>query len=264
MSRRVTPASEAKGAVPVGRRASLSAAAFSERVMAAIRQEATPTPTRTLMSALRARSVGDAGAALWVAWHLGTVRRWRVAPRVRARSIALVVAVALALPSGSFATAAAVRVAAQPVVQLLQAGIGEQGPDDNSSGPTEVDPRRQDMGDAIDGPSTVDGDGATDDDETDVATDEADDPDQSESDGGDESDTDGATDGAGGASDLDDGDNADGEGADGDESDDDTGDDASTGTREAGDDDSDGGESGSADPTGNGDTDEDDDDQPSP
>ena len=71
----------------------LTATEFNERVMAAIALVPTPTPTRTFVAALRARAIRDAVATLWVAWHLGTVRSWHVAPRVRARSFALVLAV---------------------------------------------------------------------------------------------------------------------------------------------------------------------------
>jgi uncharacterized membrane protein YgcG len=99
---------------------------FAERLMASIEREPSPTPTRNFLSAVRARSVGDAAAALWVAWHLGTVRGWRIAPGVRARSIALVLAVACVMATGSLAAAAALRVAAEPVVNMFQSGIDEQ------------------------------------------------------------------------------------------------------------------------------------------
>jgi hypothetical protein len=138
------------GAPEVRDRTPLAADAFADRVMAAIRREKPPTPTRTFVSAVRARSPRDAGSALWTAWHLGTVRAWSIAPGVRARSIALVLAVACALGTGSLATAAAVRVAAQPVVELLQSGAGEHGPVVNRSGgideqgPTELKPLAED------------------------------------------------------------------------------------------------------------------------
>jgi hypothetical protein len=89
--------------------------AFVDRVMSSIGVVPSPTPTRTFLAAIRAASVRDAFAALWVAWHLGTVRRWPVAPRVRARSFALVLAVASILATGSLAAAAAVRVVAPQV-----------------------------------------------------------------------------------------------------------------------------------------------------
>lgn len=103
------------------------AADFADRIMAAIAREAAPTPTRTFLAAARARSARDAGSALWVAWHLATVRRWRIAPGVRARSFALVLAVAAVLGTATIAGAAVVRVAADPVVNLFQSGIDEQG-----------------------------------------------------------------------------------------------------------------------------------------
>jgi uncharacterized membrane protein YgcG len=114
---------------------------FAERLMASIEREPSPTPTRNFLSAVRARSVGDAAAALWVAWHLGTVRGWRIAPGVRARSIALVLAVACVMATGSLAAAAALRVAAEPVVNMFQSGIDEQGPVENAS--PDVDQQRQ-------------------------------------------------------------------------------------------------------------------------
>ena len=92
----------------VERPAPLTTTDFADRVMTAIRLVPAPTPTRTFVSAVRARALRDALATLWVAWHLGTVRSWSVAPRVRARSFALVLAVASVLASGSLVAAAAV------------------------------------------------------------------------------------------------------------------------------------------------------------
>jgi hypothetical protein len=86
----------------------LTATEFNERVMASIARVPAPTPTRAFVAALRARALHDAVAALWVAWHLGTVRSWHVAPRVRARSFALVLAVTSVLATGGLAAAAAV------------------------------------------------------------------------------------------------------------------------------------------------------------
>ena len=109
--------------------------AFSERVMTVVRRETSPTPTRSFMAALGRRSPRDAASVLLVAWHLGTVRRWKVAPGVRARSIALVLGVAGAMATVSFATAAAVRVTAEPVIQLFQTGADERGQvEDHPSG----------------------------------------------------------------------------------------------------------------------------------
>ena len=106
----------------------LPPAAFVDRVMAAVRLEAPPTPARALSGALRRRSLSDAGSALAVAWHLATVRGWEVAPSVRARSMALVLAVALALISGSLAAAGAVRLASDPVTRVFQAHTDDRGP----------------------------------------------------------------------------------------------------------------------------------------
>jgi hypothetical protein len=83
--------------------------AFADRVMAAIALVAAPSPTRSFLEAIRAGAGRDAAAALWVAWHLGTAGD-PVAPRVRARSLALVIAVATILASGSMVAASAARV----------------------------------------------------------------------------------------------------------------------------------------------------------
>jgi uncharacterized membrane protein YgcG len=87
----------------------LDPSAFVDRVMDAIEATPAPTPARSFIGALRG-SLDDAVASLAVAWHLATVRSWSVAPRVRARSIALVLAVASVLATGSLVAAAAVRV----------------------------------------------------------------------------------------------------------------------------------------------------------
>jgi hypothetical protein len=81
---------------------------FADRVMAAIAGAPPPTPTRSFLSAVRVRAVRSAAATLWVAWHLATVRGWRIGPQVRARSMALVLGVAAVLGTGSLAAAAAV------------------------------------------------------------------------------------------------------------------------------------------------------------
>lgn len=128
---------------------------FADRIMATIAQESAPTPARTFLSAARGRSVRDAASVLWVAWHLGTVRSWRIAPGVRVRSIALVLAVAAVLGTGSLATAAALRVAAEPVVDLFQSGIDEQGPVEND--PPDID-QQHELQDADSGVSQPGGD----------------------------------------------------------------------------------------------------------
>jgi hypothetical protein len=93
-------------------------------------------------------------ASLAVAWHLGTVRSWSVAPRVRARSFALVFAVASVLATGSIVAAAAVRVAVPDPHQVPPAaapgsdvssapivdGQGLDGPEDDATGLPSVPP----------------------------------------------------------------------------------------------------------------------------
>jgi hypothetical protein len=125
--------------------------AFADRVMAAVRPESPPTPTRAFVSAVRDRSVPNAASALWVAWHLGTVRNWRISPRVRVRSIALVLSVALALGIGSIATGAAVQVVATGINEWGEvqnsppSGTDEQGEVPNNGSTTP---------DGVDGPAT--------------------------------------------------------------------------------------------------------------
>jgi hypothetical protein len=86
----------------------LTATEFTDRVMSAIVLLPAPTPTRTFLTSIRTGALSEAISTLWVAWHLGTVRSWSVAPRVRARSFALVLAVTAVLASGSIAAAAVV------------------------------------------------------------------------------------------------------------------------------------------------------------
>jgi hypothetical protein len=117
-----------------GDRSVLMPAGFADGVMAAVLVAPRPTPTRSFVSAVRARRAHDALAALWVAWHLGTVHSSHVAPPVRARSFALVLAVATILTTGSLAAAAAVGVvvpasAERPPAAIPAAsGIDELGP----------------------------------------------------------------------------------------------------------------------------------------
>jgi hypothetical protein len=122
--------------------------AFSDRVMAAVALVAGPSPTRSFLEAVRSGAGRDAAAALSVAWHLGTARG-TVAPRVRARSLALIIAVASILASGSMVAASAARVIVPHVDRskiLLESGsvIVDAGPDsvertDTSAGrPTPV------------------------------------------------------------------------------------------------------------------------------
>lgn len=131
---------------------------FARRLMAAIEREPTPTPTRNLLSAVQTRSFRDAAAALWVAWHLGTVRTWRIAPAVRARSLALVLAAACVLATGSLAAAAALRVAADPVVDMFQSGVEEKGAVESLSPDADEEEHQLDEGDqaGVEAPPTDD------------------------------------------------------------------------------------------------------------
>ena len=89
---------------------------FTDGVMDAIARAVPPSPTRTFLVAVRLRSFGTAVSALRVAWHLGTVRTWHIAPRVRARSFALVMAVAFVLGTTTLVAAAAVTVVVPPLL----------------------------------------------------------------------------------------------------------------------------------------------------
>jgi len=135
------------------------AAEFTDRVMAAIAYARLPTPARTFLSATRAGAGHDAVAALWVAWHLGTVRSWRVAPRVRARSFALVLGVATMLGTTSLAAAAAVHVVAPHFIEQAPAadrvGIDVDGPGPIVDDYTGSD-RPHDVDHADQGPTLVD------------------------------------------------------------------------------------------------------------
>lgn len=115
---------------------------FADRVMMVVGDEPTPSATRSFMAAVRARSLGDAVSAFWVAWHLGTVRRWSIGRRVRVKAIALVLGVLVALGVGSIATATAVRLAATGVNELgnvinRQFGTDEQGGVENDTPETD-------------------------------------------------------------------------------------------------------------------------------
>lgn len=144
---------------------------FADRVMAVIADEPVPTPTRTLLSATRSGSMRDAASAVWVAWHLATVRRGQIDLRVRARSFALVLAVTAVLGTASVAGAAALRGAAEPIIDLLRPGL------------VELAPLEQPPGEA--GP-TLDEDEETDQDDVDATGDE--DPDSDRSDDTDDED----------------------------------------------------------------------------
>ncbi|HEX6868648.1 MAG TPA: hypothetical protein VF119_07570 [Candidatus Limnocylindrales bacterium] len=236
------------------------ASAFTDRVMASVARLPQPTPARAFATAIRSGTWGDAWASLSVAWHLATVRGSPVAPRVRARSMALVVAVAAVLATSSLVGAAAVRMVVphrlEPLdrVTMLPAVIDEpmlEGPDvgkpgissGGGAGPVSVEPSNDDnvVVDAVDsGPSEdPDQDAPEADEATDDATDDATDADadEDESDHGattddsddsdasdDEADEADETDGSGhDEADETDGsghDEDDGEGADGDVSDD--------------------------------------------
>ena len=155
------------------------ASAFVDRVMASIADLPQPTPTRAFGWSLRAGAWGDARASLWVAWHLATARGWPVAPRVRARSMALVLAVATVLAAGSLVAAAAVQVAVphrhEPLDRLttLPVTIGEpalhqpggEAPErrpGGGPGPVAAEPVDDDHGSAdTEGDQDADGDGQT-------------------------------------------------------------------------------------------------------
>lgn len=108
---------------------------FADRVMSAVGDQPAPSAAGSFMTAMRARSLGDAFSAFAVAWHLGTVRRWSVGRRVRLQAIALVLTVLVALGFASIATATAVLTGVNELGNVinLQFGTDEQGDVQNSS-----------------------------------------------------------------------------------------------------------------------------------
>lgn len=123
-------------------------AEFADRVMRTIGSEPPPTPTGTFVAAVRARSVRHAVSSLWVAWHLATVRGWTIAPRVRARSFALVLSVMCILAMSASLVAAAAQQVVAPVMHQLS-GTDERGQVENGqSGIDELDPDEPEPADA--------------------------------------------------------------------------------------------------------------------
>ncbi|HEX6655596.1 MAG TPA: hypothetical protein VF153_05225 [Candidatus Limnocylindria bacterium] len=106
----------------------MTATTFSDRVMAAVAFEPAPSATRSLLAALRSGSWADASASIHTAWHLATVRTWRIAPPARARAIALMLTVLMALGAGGvLAASTAVRIA-NSIGSVSSAGPGADGP----------------------------------------------------------------------------------------------------------------------------------------
>ena len=136
----------------------LTAAEFTERVMTSIAVTSAPTPTRTFLAAVRVGALREAAAALWVAWHLSTVRGWHVGPRVRARSFALVLAVVFVLGTGSIAATAAVHAVVRNPTERAPAadpngpGGVELGPTTDGRPVVSEPPTRRNVGN---GPSAV-------------------------------------------------------------------------------------------------------------
>ena len=132
-------------------RSLLSPSEFIDRVMTSIALAPPPTPTRAFVAAMRARAFRDAAATLWVAWHLGTVRTWHVAPRVRARSFALVLAVTAVLATGGLAAAAAVhsvvpqRDDRNPAMAPGGSSVDELGPTTNGQTGTDEPQQTEDV-----------------------------------------------------------------------------------------------------------------------
>jgi hypothetical protein len=208
--------------------AQLVAAEFSDRVMAALATVPTPTTTRTFLSAVRRLAWHDAVAALWAAWHLGTVRRWHVAPRVRARSLALVLAVASVLATGSLAAAGAVTVVAPqrigpaPVGDPGGSNVDKQEPLTNGTEDGEINDAGSTLNPGGEPDDADDADDGSDDGE-DADADEAHDADDGSDDGEDADEADDAGDGSDDGGEPDEADESDGgepdEADDGDEAD---------------------------------------------
>ena len=133
---------------------------FADRVMTAVGDQPAPSATGSFVDALRARSLGDAFSAFSVAWHLGTVRRWRVGRRVRVQAIALVMTVLVALGFASIATATAVLTGVNELGNVInhQFGTDEHGDVQNSS----PDPNASEHGQGGGGQSDQPGNGPQD------------------------------------------------------------------------------------------------------
>ncbi|HEY3548953.1 MAG TPA: hypothetical protein VGK17_23000 [Propionicimonas sp.] len=104
--------------------------AFASGVMREVATRPRPTPARALGRALRTRSLRDGAAAVVVAWHLSTTRTLSVAPATRARSVALVMGVVLALCAGSLVAAKTAQVVVTTIADGInagQSGVDEQG-----------------------------------------------------------------------------------------------------------------------------------------
>jgi hypothetical protein len=135
---------------------------FADRVMALVAEEPRPTPTRALISAIRTGSPREAAAAMSTAWHLGTVRSWSIAPRVRLHAAALVLSVFAVLGTSASLAAAAVfhvieQANEQGQTQNDQSGTDQQGPAENvENGQLGSD----DPGQGQDQPNGVDADGS--------------------------------------------------------------------------------------------------------
>jgi hypothetical protein len=121
---------------------------FADRVMAAVGEQPAPSATQSFLTAVRSRSLGDALSAFSVAWHLGTVRRWRVGRRVRLQAIALVMSVLVALGFGSIATATAVITGVNEIGNAInhQSGTNDGGGVQNSSPDPEASQHGQGRG----------------------------------------------------------------------------------------------------------------------
>lgn len=158
--------------------------AFLARVMRAVADSPRPTPTRAFALALGRGSARDAAAAVWVAWHLATGRRAIIAPRVRVRSLGLVLGVLLTLVGVSLVGAATARVVVDTATNGWNGGhrgAGEDGtvPDQSGAGsqvePTDDGPRSVAESESPGGrpPSARDVDHASGDDDGDAPTDDS-------------------------------------------------------------------------------------------
>ena len=168
---------------PQGQRQPGDVTAFVNRVMAVVAAEPVPTPTRTFALAVRGRSMHDAAAAVATAWHLATLPGSWIGPRVRMRSLALVLGVAAVLATGgSLAAAAAVRVVEHATSNDQGAIVNEAGAGKHRA-PQNVQSDLDEPGPTEHKPAEPDDKSATEEDADDEATGDepeaADDDDQS-------------------------------------------------------------------------------------
>jgi len=105
---------------------------FTDQVMRAIGLAPRPSPARGFWSAIRDRSIAEAGAALSVAWRI--IRRSTTMPvMVRAQALALVVFVAGSMLGGGALAAVVAYQTVGPIVQAISEPAGDRARSDHDA-----------------------------------------------------------------------------------------------------------------------------------